>query len=307
MNNKLPSNLPLYKYPQVIYKYFNGSIIKNNENEIKSSLRQRPKPHQQYEIFIPNNCKYGNFEPFDILLIVQGCNHSIYKRANFTYTKSQFPLLYIHCDLDTNWKSIRDGGIILDFIVDQYDKPLAKKYIFIHDHDISWHYKTDIWDRLNYIVTTHYFDEREYGGIYCKYWFTGYDRSEIYPINNAQTIDDAVKELKIIKSSTDDYVERKDIFPCCNTFFVNPKLFYKYKSVTYTKLHKRLRKLVINTFNEYGSIKDQHVWSSNWYGGIWLEAFWHDLFGYKIVPLPPKCEEEIKVYGNYYLLTNETE
>lgn len=264
----------------------------NDKNSGLPYLNHFPNLHGYY---FPNNTEYGNSFPYDVLLVVLGCHHNQYKRGKFTIQKSKYPTVLLLCNLTTNWKDLRDGGMMIRFIVDVYDNPLAKKYIFIQEHDKSWHYRVDVWDRLDYITTTNYFKSRDFGGIFCEYWTMDHTTDKINNLYNSLSINKFMKELNIFPiMNSRDLIKRDDTFPCCMTLFISSSLFNKYPKENYENFYNSVRKYIEDISETVGGPKSDKLWGIHWHASVLFETIWHNIYDYKQIPYPPNCEIKIQ-------------
>lgn len=249
------------------------------------------KNPEEEPITFPINSNKNWTKPYDILVVYVDCWHSYHAHPEWHPEKSNFPLYKLDCDLNTNWKGIREGGMMIDFFMKYYDKPLAKKYIFIHAHDTSWHYLTDIWDRLDYIVTTDYYKNNDFGSIFCMYNYFGLDENDKLNMIGVKPVDDYLKKFGI-PFTIETQIKEKHMSPCCSTFFITPEViqYQKYDFWRILKIH--LVDYVIMKTNN--NPEDDEAFNHNRWAAIWLESMWHQLFNRKRVQYPPRCEQPLK-------------
>jgi hypothetical protein len=67
------------------------------------------------------------------------------------------PYVNISSRADQAFHNCVDAIPLMTFFIECYDRPLAEKYIFVHDHDRSWHYKIDLFDALDRLFKTKYY------------------------------------------------------------------------------------------------------------------------------------------------------
>lgn len=254
-------------------------------------------------IWFPNTTNKVWKKPYDILIVYIDCWHSNYPHPSWNPEYSSYPLYKLECNMSTNWKGIREGGMMIDFFLKFYNNPIASKYIFIHSHDTSWHYKTNVFDRINYIVNTKYYKNNEYGGIFCKYNYFGIDKNDLLNMEGVRPVDDYLKQFKEVKYAIDTQIEEKHMSPCCSTFFITPNIIKSQTFDFYRKLKIHLMNYVIMKSNN--NENDDEVFNHNRWAAIWLESMWHQLFNAKRVVFPPKCEVEIEHKEAFDLINNE--
>lgn len=243
-------------------------------------------------------------KPYEILIVYIDCWHSNYPHPDWHPENSSFPLYKLDCDMLTNWKGIREGGMMIDFFMKFYNNPIAKKYIFIHAHDRSWHYKTNVFDRINYIVNTQYFQNRDFGAIFCKYNYFGIDKNDMLNMEGVRPVDDYLKQYnENIKYTIDTQINEQHISPCCSTFFITPEVIKYQKYDFYRILKMHLVDYVI--MKSDNNPNDDENFNHNRWAAIWLESMWHQLFNVKRMVYPPKCEVEIVYKEALELINNE--
>lgn len=218
----------------------------------------------------------------EVLLVYISCGNS-----KFSTYKTIYPLHPLKCNQETNWRDACEGGLMLDFFTEVYDKPLAKKYIFVHNHDTSYHYQIDIWERLNYINKTDYFWKRDYGGLYCQFITfrneCGTREGDLFWYNKFKAIEDYIIEKRIMNKSMQYYLENEGEFPASSTFFVTQELIRRNPIELYQNIRKGLIEYISDHRND-GSVNKN--------AGIYSEYMWMILFTDEIqVPLPPDCKK----------------
>ena len=80
--------------------------------------------------------------------------------------KTKVPAIGIKCNSTTNFFDCNEAGLYLDFIIQHYDRPLAKTYIFAHGHELAWHYPISLLTAINKVIQTRYFKKQNFGGIF---------------------------------------------------------------------------------------------------------------------------------------------
>jgi hypothetical protein len=154
----------------------------------------------------------------------------------------------------------------LSFVIDYYDQPLADKYIFVHAHDRSWHYDTDLFTAIARLRKSRYFLTNSYGGVFRNHWGIGAWGRRLHGVWARGLY------AEIFGNTT---MPRRPIwahnqYPCCATFFMNSRLVKTRQKSEYILLRWRLRQ-----------------WSRKWsmvkpnpahYCGRTMEWTWHILF-----------------------------
>lgn len=230
-----------------------------------------------------NQIYFHHNRKFSVLIVYVICGES-----KFSIHLSQYPVYELRCNNKTNYKDMFEAGLILDFIIKVYYNPLADKYIFCQGHDISYHYKTNFWDRVKYITSIKYFDKHNYGGLYCIYLHSY--KSNKYLKKWAGDVERYMKNNHILRETISDL---NITLPCCATFFVSHKFITKNKRFVYLYLRKELTKYVVSNINN--SINN---YSTNKRAAFFMEFYWGKLFALpnSIVPFPPDCKYNMKLW-----------
>jgi hypothetical protein len=125
---------------------------------------------------------------------------------------------------------------MIDFLISVYDHPLAKKYIFIHAHELSGHYPRSIFDQIHDLVSSTYFQENQYGGVFG-FYNCGYGhmmRKEMY------------EAIYFSTSMPPKMIDEDNFRPCCATFFMDANLVHTRKKAEYGLLRQRMRDYTTN-------------------------------------------------------------
>ena len=198
-----------------------------------------------------------------LLLVINYCTEKPWNRVRPELFNVRF--LKMHCDPKTNNISCRESVNYLQLIVDNYDKPVAKKFIFIHAHNLSWHYKTDIHKVIPKLLDSKELYEMDYGSInhflyqYRPYWVTSKKLNRAFVKMYHDT-----PMMKYHSNEKWRYLW----FTCCGSFFVNSRLFKLRPKSFYQTLIHRLR---------YYSIEDPVTFAGYPCSRL-IEYTWHVLF-----------------------------
>ena len=122
--------------------FFNKSSYKDTLSPSHIKYDERFQYNITHKIFnhsqipIPRN-KYGT--PL-IALILSKCKET----SDYVPNGYDADIYYISCNNETNLYDARETNLILTFIIETYDNPIAENYIFAHNHEHSWHYIRDL-------------------------------------------------------------------------------------------------------------------------------------------------------------------
>jgi hypothetical protein len=97
-----------------------------------------------------------------ILIVSTGCLEA---RGKFNPPPRLYHMVHLKCNLSTNHIDAREVGQLLRFAYQYYDLISEKKIIVIHAHDRSGHYRGNIWDEIQHLVSTDYFWKEDFGVI----------------------------------------------------------------------------------------------------------------------------------------------
>jgi hypothetical protein len=120
---------------------------------------------------------------------------------------------------------------MLEFLIQTWYVPLARRYIFIHAHETSWHYKRNVFEQIHRLTLSPYFREHDYGAVFPSYdLYHGRDMSEemyFYVYHNT--------------SMPPHTIDEDNLRPCCSTFFVDSDLVRLRTAQEYRLIISRLR------------------------------------------------------------------
>jgi hypothetical protein len=160
---------------------------------------------------------------------------------------------------------------MIDFFISVYDNALARKYIFIHAHERSWHYPRPVFDQIHDVVSSTYFRDNEYGSIF-----------DAHNSDHGDMMTEEMYEAIYFNTSMPATMIEKDNFrPCCATFFMDAKLVHTRKKAEYVLLRQRMRHYTTN----------RPIWGTgrpNTDCGRIMEYTWHILLTNRTnIPLLP--------------------
>ena len=199
------------------------------------------------------------------LLVYTTCDLPDKPAAEFSIWRTSIPAVGIECNKTSRFYDCNEAVPYLNFVIDNYDKPLADKYIFAHGHDTSWHYQGDFFDALESLLSSAYFRKMQYGGVFRGYYYTGAwgDGEEWW----------ARPLYKYVFGKTSmpkEPVEINNQRPCCATFWLNSELVRNRKKEEYIEMRDRLRQWS----REHEDAKPDPAW----YCGRTMEYNWHIIF-----------------------------
>jgi hypothetical protein len=168
----------------------------------------------------------------DALLIYTTCH----KSAIFSIERSTIASVGIECDNETRGLDCNEAVPYLNFIIENYERPIAKKYIFAHGHDTSWHYQGDFFDALESLLNSTYFRKMKYGGVFRGNYFTG-----PWGENEEKWARPLYKFIFKNTSMPKEPVVERNQRPCCATFWLNSELVWSREKSEYVEMRDRLR------------------------------------------------------------------
>lgn len=150
--------------------------------------------------------------------------------------RTSFPGVQLQCDPRTKRIDCKEAVPLLNFLIDTYDAPLAKRYVFAHGHDFSWHYRVRFFDALNIILKSEYYKTRNFGGIYGLFF---HNRS--CGPGEEGWADDLYRWIYKGTSMPEDPIMYNNLRPCCSTFWLDSKLIHTRQKWEYVLIRDRLR------------------------------------------------------------------
>jgi hypothetical protein len=183
----------------------------------------------------------------------------------FSIWKTHIPAIGLECSNSTRFIDCNEAVPYLNFVIDNYEKTLADKYIFAHGHDTSWHYQGDFFEALESLLTATYFRKLQYGGVFRGNYYTG-----AWGENEARW---ALPLYKFVFGNTSmpaSPEEDKNQRPCCATFWLNSELIYSRKKQEYIEMRERLRLWSVRHMDADPN--------PAWFCGRTMEYSWHIIF-----------------------------
>jgi hypothetical protein len=101
----------------------------------------------------------------DTLLVYTTCPVTS-ANDGFPIWKSTVPTFNIRCDPKRVNQSCGEAVGYLNFLISRYDDPSAKRYIFVHGHETSWHYPRSVFREIERLMQTDYWHLNTYGAVY---------------------------------------------------------------------------------------------------------------------------------------------
>lgn len=210
-----------------------------------------------------------------VLVIYTTCMLNTNGFRVFDASRLPAPSHELRCSPETNLIDCHEAVPMLDFLINNYEKPLAHKYIFIHGHDRAWHHPTSIFTQLRYLINSSYFQNQEFGGIYNQFYARG-----CWGPKEAHWAGPLYEYLFRDTSMPQEQNCKENQRPCCATFFMSSSLTQTRPKSEYILIRDRLRQW-----------SREHVAISKgpaYYCGRSLEYTWHILLANKsFIPKNP--------------------
>ena len=215
--------------------------------------------------------------PNSVLFLIVTCNIGKKKVEPFDASRLPGPSRELPCSLETNPVDCREAVPMLNFMIATYDHPLADKYVFLHGHENSWHYRPNIFEQTHKLLNTSYFWNEDFGGVYRRFYTVGPQSFEPW----AWPIYSYVFDNTTMAPDTANRRPAKNHHPCCATFFTKSSLIQRRPKSDYIRIVERLREW---------SRRHKH-WGRRGpavFCGTVLEWSWHLLLTNKTrIPVPP--------------------
>ena len=199
------------------------------------------------------------------LLIYTTCHLPDRPVSEFSIWRTSIPAIGIECNKETRFDDCNEAVPYLNFVIDNYDTPLADKYIFAHGHDTSWHYQGDFFDALESLLDSAYFRKMKYGGV-----FRGQYASGAWGENEEWWARPLYKYVFANTSMPPEPVEEHNQRPCCATFWLNSELVRNRKKEEYIEMRDKLR--------QWSRAHQDANPDPAWYCGRTMEYNWHIIF-----------------------------
>lgn len=170
----------------------------------------------------------------------------------------------VKCNPQTDISLCKETLLLLDYIIEFHNRFPAKKIIFIHGHDTSWHYRRSVTSLINSAVKTEKFKKNDYGGLYRTGWhhqsfFLRKDKDgpEYFKMYNEIYANTSVfKYLNGYKIS----------YPCCSTFYIDSKLINDNPLSLYKTVRDRIARWV-----EKNTVDSKHL-PMRLFHGVFVEC-----------------------------------
>jgi hypothetical protein len=176
------------------------------------------------------------FDVPEAMIVYVSC-HRGSRNETFPIWKTTLPTFEILCESVPFDVSCNEVVPYLNFIIDTYDNPLSRRYIFTHGHEMAWHFSRPLFDQLQLLRHTLYWSKQTCGAVFanlCHDWRFS-TRSWGIPL---------YKFIYANTSMPKDPPVNGAAFPCCGAFWLESDLI-------------RMR-----TKNEYILIRDRFMeWS----------------------------------------------
>lgn len=212
------------------------------------------------------------------VIVISSCNEN--QRININTTLLYYKFILLRCNISTNHIDSYEAGLMLDLIIKEYENKHIMKYIFIHDHEIAWHYEQSIYERIKYLKKVNYIENTDFGGLFCHYMVFGCNKSYEWLYPKVIAIDKFMRNNNYTHMSLHPISSlKKVIMPCCSTFVVDRKNIIKNSKDIYINLRKGLRIFVQS--GGHNKVSAQY-----------MEYMWIILFGINNMSIPPDCKNE---------------
>ena len=238
------------------------------------TLRALAKPRAALlsETSLCPSLKRSEVSPLLILYVT--CPMASRKNRRFNPDLLPGPSRELRCNPETNAIDCHEAVPMLNFLIANYEAPLAQKYVFIHGHEFAWHHTGGVSRRLAHLINTPYFRQEEFGGLFEKFYaktaWGAREESWVLPL---------YKYLYAGTSMPPEPSQTGNQHPCCATFFMNASLTRTRSKQELIHVRDRLRQWS----RENANIK----LGPSYYCGRALEYTWHVLLANKsFVPKP---------------------
>lgn len=169
-----------------------------------------------------------------VSLFIFACKHDVnWLKALLPH---ELPAVHVAgCPSDESDGCYDEAVGYLQFIVRNYDA-LPKRLLFLHGHETSFHYDLPVPRAVERLVTTPYFSESSFGGVYCQTnagmateWYT-----------RSRHVDPSVLWNHVF-AGTGIALPSHWSYPCCGTFFVNRTAIHQHSRHVYETILSNLR------------------------------------------------------------------
>jgi hypothetical protein len=224
-------------------------------------------------------CPIGEIHAADsVLLVAAACRVDGKKWEIFTPNRSLIPVRIEHCHPDTATTQCNEVGTYLRFIIANYHRPLARKYVFVHAHDRAWHYGSftepdELWPHLGRLLRSRYFRDNAFGAVYAAP--SGLAARRNGTCNRGeQVFVYPLYRLLFNSTSMPPEPQSNSTWYCCSTFFAEHTLFWRRPLSEWELLLNRTleaenfdvsRELVRHFPNLTAAFWCGRVWEYNWH------------------------------------------
>ncbi|OHS95927.1 hypothetical protein TRFO_37953 [Tritrichomonas foetus] len=174
-----------------------------------------------------------------------------------------YKIYELFCNSTTNDIDCKEAVPYLKFIYDHYYRLPAKKIIFTHAHEVSWHVCGHLSQKIREVIESEAFKKLDYGPINGKAWH-----------NRLPWRDESCYDylFKYVYQNTSMWHFYEDIttpmsFNCCGTFFVDFRNIYLRPREEYLYIIQRLR--------NYSIEKNAEGEKASYYCSRLMEYTWH--------------------------------
>jgi hypothetical protein len=161
----------------------------------------------------------------DILIVYVSCK----EKQVFPIWKTNLSTVGLKCNPETNSIDCKEAVPMLNFFIQNYDRPLARKYIFLHAHETSRHYPRPVFDQVHEVTSLDYFRRNQFGAIFPRY------------CNGSGMYHEVYAEIFANTTMPPTSISSNNVRPCCATFFVDSRLVQTRAKSEYELIRTRLR------------------------------------------------------------------
>jgi hypothetical protein len=163
----------------------------------------------------------------DLLIVYVSCQES----RTFPISKTVISTYRLSCHPETNLIDCHEAVPILEFLIEVWDRPRARRYIFVHAHETSWHYPQSVFDQIHRIKLSRYFRKNKFGAVF-----------PIYIEGHGGLMDESQYQYVYQNTSMPlRMINDNNFYPCCATFFVDSDLVRTRSKFEYGLIISRLR------------------------------------------------------------------
>jgi hypothetical protein len=174
----------------------------------------------------------------DILVVAAGCHEPA---GSLNPPPGLYHVTKVYCNESTNDIDARESGIILHFVIENYQEIRERKVFFIHNHDRAWHLpQGSIWEHIDSAVKAPTFWTKDFGDV-------GSILSNHFPpglpdYSWFQKVD--IVPWLFRGTSMTEWVGKSWDMPCCATFWLNSERMWLRPKRDYVRLLANINTLV---------------------------------------------------------------